>query len=351
MGTTVKLFDREVGQGKPVAIICEAGVTNYGEVEIAKRQVDAFYESGADFLKFQVVPRTESLVSKVTAARLKEELGYDWFQRMKYKELSFEKAREIARYVATGGSPFFATAHENEGLDFLDKEMNQSFFKIGTGEASNYDFLKNVGRRGKPVIISFGFQSDDEVRRAVYTLQDAGAADIVAMHCVSLYPTPYEHVNLSRIEHLRSLLGIPVGFSDHSRGLHMLLAAVALGASVIEKHLTFGKSDPRSSDNPGALLPEEFKEMIKMVRDIEQALRTIPEEERLAALEKGRDWAGQSIVAARELQEGEILTRDLIFFKRPSRGGLQPSALGGIIGRRIRRRIAEDEQIFIADVE
>jgi len=348
---SVTIYNREVGPGKPVIIICEAGVTNYGELELAKRQVDAFYESGADFIKFQVVPQTEALVSKKVAERLKRELGYDWFGRMKYKELSLEKAREIARYVATGGTPFFATAHEEEGLNFLDKEMNQPFFKVGTGEASNYEFLKNIGKRGKPVIISFGFQNDYEIQRAVATLQDAGTPGVVALHCVSLYPTPHERVNLSRIEHLRNLLDVPVGISDHSRGWHALVAGVALGACVVEKHLTFGKNDPRSSDNAGALLPEEFRAMVAHIRDIEKALRQHPEDDRLRALEQARDWAGQSIVAARDLSAGEKLLIESVRFKRPARGGIPPAAVLGIIGKSIKRNIPEDEQIFLEDIE
>jgi len=346
----VTLHNREAGPGKPVVIICEAGVTNYGELDLAKRQVDAFYESGADFIKFQVVPSTEALVSKRVALRLKGELGYDWFSRMKYKELSLEKAREIARYVATGGTPFFATAHEEEGLNFLDKEMSQPFFKVGTGEASNYEFLKNIGKRGKPVIISFGFQNDYEIQRAVATLQDAGARGVVVLHCVSLYPTPHERVNLSRIEHLRNLLDVPVGISDHSMGWHVPVAGVALGACVVEKHLTFGKNDPRSSDNAGALLPEEFRTMVGHIRDIEKALSKNSEDDRLSALSHARDWAGQSIVAARDLSAEETLSEEMLRFKRPGRGGIPPSALLSIVGKKIKKHVPEDEQIFWEDV-
>jgi len=342
---TVKLAGREVGPGQPVYIICEAGVTNYGEMELAKRQVDAAYEARADVVKFQVT-KTENLISKKVAARLQNELGYNWFDRVKYKEFSFDDVRELARYVRTGGYPFFATAHDEEALDFLDREMQVPFFKIGSGESHNGDFLKSIGRRGKPVIISFGLQSDAEAIRAVATLRDAGAKDIIALHCTTLYPTPYDKIDLRRMLHLQEILEVPVGISDHSVGWHVVLAAVGLGACVVEKHLTFGKNDPRSLDNAGALLPHEFKVMVDQIRDLEQALRPIPEDERLRNLEKGRDWAGQSIVAKCDIPAGTVIACDMLAFKRPAKGGLGPEMLGQLLGKKTNVDILADEQIL-----
>lgn len=340
----VKILNREVGPGRPVFIICEGGVTNYGELELAKRQVDAAYEARADIIKFQV-SITENLISKKVAKRLEPELGYDWFSRVKYKEFSFDEARELARYVQTGGMPFFATAHDEEALEFLDKELNQPFLKVGSGEAHNYEFLKSVGRRGKPVIISFGLQSDEEIIKAVEILRDAGAKEIIALHCTTIYPTPYDKTDLPRIKHLQELLGVPVGISDHSIGWHVPLAAVALGACVVEKHLTFGKNDLRSLDNPGALLPQEFKLMVDEIRDIEKSLRPLSKEERLRFLEKGRDWAGQSIVAKRTLSIGTVITAADVTFKRPFKGGLGPEILEKILGKKVKKEILEDEQV------
>ena len=347
---TVKLFDKEVGEGKPVYIICEGGVTNYGELELAKRQVDAAYEARVDVIKFQVTI-TENLISRTVAKRLEKEMGYDWFGRVKYKELSFEKVRTLAEYVNTGGFSFFATAHDEEALAFLDKELNQPFFKIGSGEAHNYDFLRNVGRLRKPVIISFGLQSDIEIIRAVDTLREAGASEIIALHCTTEYPTPYEHIDLSRIQHLRRLLEVPVGISDHSVGWHVVLAAVGLGACVVEKHLTFGKNDSRSLDNAGALLPEEFRHMVSQIRDVEKARRPISEALRLESLRASRDWAGQSIVAARDFLAGERISPNMVHFKRPARGGLPPEMLDTLVGRKTKKAIPQDEQILLEDLE
>lgn len=346
----VRLYkDKEVGPEKPVVVILEGGVTNYGELELAKRQVDAAYEAGADFVKFQVTV-TENLISKKVAKRLEKEMGYDWFARVKYKEFSFDEARELARYVATGGMPFFATAHDEEALDFLDKELNQPFFKVGSGESHNLDFLKDVGSRGKPVIISFGLQSDGEVVKAVETLKKAGAPGIIALHCTTIYPTPYEIVDLTRMDHLRDLLGVPVGISDHSLGSHIVLAAVARRACLVEKHLTFGKHDPRSLDNPGALYPDEFRTMVNQIRDIEKALKPVAEAERMKMLEKGRDWAGQSIVAKRDIKAGEIIGREMITFKRPAKGGLGPERLAEVLGKKAKKEIPEDEQVQLQNL-
>ncbi|MEK7560598.1 MAG: N-acetylneuraminate synthase family protein [Patescibacteria group bacterium] len=343
---SIKLGTNEVGHGKPVYIICEAGVTNYGELELAKRQVDAAYEARADAVKFQVT-KTENLISKKVAARLQNELGYNWFDRVKYKELSFDATRELARYVRTGGYPFFATAHDEEALDFLDRDMGVPFFKVGSGESHNTEFLKNIGRRGKPVIISFGLQSDAEAVRAVETLRDAGAKEIIALHCTTLYPTPYDKIDLGRMLHLRELLGVPVGISDHSVGWHVVLAAVGLGASVVEKHLTFGKNDPRSLDNAGALLPHEFALMVAQIRDVEKARLSTSMEERLAGLEKGRDWAGQSIVALRDIPAGATIARNMLTFKRPAKGGLGPEMLTQVVGKTVKANIPEDEQVLL----
>ena len=347
---TINLAGREVGEGRPVYVICEGGVTNYGKLALAKKQTDAAREARADIVKFQVW-KTENLISKRVAKRLEGELGYDWFSRVKYKEISFDKFKELEKYVNSAGMGFFATAHEDVGLDFLDKDLKQPFFKIGSGEAHNFEFLKNVGQRKKPVIISFGLQSDKEILKAVDTLRSAGTTEIIALHCTTSYPTLYEKADISRMSHLKKMLGVPVGISDHTVGWHVPLAAVALGACVVEKHITFDKNDPRSLDNPGALLPEEFKTMVSQIRDLERALKPMKKKDRANFLESSRDWAGQSIVASRVIMAGSVLKRDMITFKRPAKGGLAPEMAEKIIGKKVRVPIEEDEQILLGHLE
>ena len=331
-----------------VFVICEAGVTNYGVPELAHRQVDVAADSGADAVKFQAW-RTESLVSRPVAERLSDELGFDWFQRMADRELPFEELDRLGRHARDRGLVFFATPHDDASLDFLVGVLDVPCLKVGSGEASNWAFLRRVGESGKPVLISFGLQSDGEARRAVDLLQGAGAAEVIAFHTVSVYPTPPELASLARIPRLAELLGVPIGISDHTVGWHIPLAAVALGAQAIEKHLTFDKSDPRSLDNPGALEPEEFPEMVRQVRELELALLPPPAEDE--RIEHSRGWALQAVVAAGRLEAGHVLTADDVAFKRPGRGGVPAAEVARLLSRRLRRAVEPDEQIRLEDVD
>lgn len=342
----VKLGKKIVGAGKPVFIIVEGGVTNYGNLALAKKQADAAVGAKADAVKFQAW-KTESLVSKKASKALIKELGYDWFKRLKEREMSFANLCKLKKYCTKKGITFFATPHDEESLDFLDKELKTPFFKVGSGESNNYDFLRKVGKKKKPVIISFGLQSNKEAEKAVQTLFSAGAKGVIALHCVTVYPTPHDIVDLSRIQRLQKLLKIPVGISDHSVGWHVPLAAVALGASVIEKHITFDKADPRSLDNPGALLPEEFKIMVAQARDIEKAKMLVSEKKKSKVLKKSRDWALQSIVATQDIKKDTTITRRMICFKRPGKGGILPKDIGKVLGKKAKTFIEEDTQISL----
>ena len=331
-----------------VFVVAEAGVAALGDVELAKQQIDTAVDARVDAIKFQAW-RTESLVSRPVAKRLQGELSYDWFERMRSRELTFDELRELQAYARERGMPFFATPHDDDALAFL-AEIDVPMLKVGSGEAANLPFLRRVGAARKPVLIAFGLQSDDEAKRAVTALQDAGAPEVIALHTTSLYPTPPQFASLDRMARLRDLLGVPVGLSDHTVGWQIPLAAVALGARAIEKHLTFDKADPRSLDNAGALEPDELREFTRQVRDVEQALRPANAAELAAALGTSRDWAEQSIVAARDLAAGIVISEKDVSFKRPGRGGLPPTALDALLGRTLRRGVAVDEQIVLDDL-
>ncbi len=331
-----------------VVVICEAGVTNYGDPALAARQVDVAGDSGSDAVKFQAW-KTENLISKPVAERLSGELGWNWFDRMASRELSEAELLALQERAVGRGLLFFATPHDDASLDFLADELDAPCLKIGSGEASNWRFLRRVAAARKPVMIAFGLQDDDEARRAVELLREAGAPEVIAFHTVSVYPTPPELAALDRIPRLAELLDVPIGISDHTVGWHIPLAAVALGARAVEKHLTFDKTDPRSLDNPGALEPREFAEMTRQIRELERALRPPPEDdERITA---ARDWALQAVVAARALPEHHVLEAADLAFKRPARGGLPASEVERILGRRLCRAIELDEQIKLDDVD
>ena len=328
-----------------VFVICEAGVTNYGEPELAHRQVEAAAAAGCDAVKFQAW-RTESLVSKPVAERLSDELGRNWYERMESRELSWDELRALRDDAQARGLVWFATPHDDASLEFLAGDLDVPCVKVGSGEASNWTFLRRVGAVGKPVLIAFGLQTDAEAQRAVTTLREAGAPEVVAFHTVSAYPTPPQLANLKRIDDLRELLGVPVGISDHTVGWHIPLAAVARGARAVEKHLTFDKADPRSLDNPGALEPGELAAMTRQIRELELALAEPPAD----PLEASRDWALQAVVAARDLAAGHVLAEADFAFKRPARGGVPASEAESLLGRTLRVAVAADEQIRVADL-
>jgi N,N'-diacetyllegionaminate synthase len=330
-------------------VICEAGVTSFGDRDLAHRQVDVAADAGADAVKFQAWV-TEDLVSRPTAARLAPQLGDDWFERLKARELDRPTLRELQAHATERGLTFFATPHDDDSLEFLVSDLDVPILKVGSGEASNWRFLGEIGAAGRPAIISFGLQSDEEAQRAVATLLEAGAPEVLALHCVSLYPTPPAEARLRRIGRLRELLSVPVGISDHSVGWHVLIAAVALGAVSIEKHLTFDKADPRSLDNPGALEPGEFVSMVSQVRELDAALARPADAPPAVTLAESRAWATQSLVAVRDLDAGTVLVSADVRAKRPGLGGIPASDLDAVLGRTLGRAVRADEQIAFDDL-
>lgn len=329
-----------------VFVIAEAGVTNYGDADLAHRQVDAAADAGADAVKFQAW-RTDELVSRVAAERHAAELGHDWFQRMAERELSQEALRDVHAHAGERGITFFATAHDAPSLEFLVEELDVPLLKVGSGEASNWDFLRIVGDAGRPVFISFGLQSDAEAARGVEILRKAGAPDVVVLHTVTVYPTPTGLADLGRLRRLRECVGAPVGLSDHTVGAHVALAAVALGACAIEKHLTFDRLDPRSQDNPGALEPAEWIEFIHEIREVEEALGEPDGTALAAALGRSRDWALQALVAAVDLAAGTVVERSHLKAKRPLHGGIPASELEHVVGRTLARAVKQNDQLTL----
>ncbi|MFN2468610.1 MAG: N-acetylneuraminate synthase family protein [Gaiellaceae bacterium] len=327
-----------------VFVIAEAGVTNYGDVELAHRQVDAAADAACDAVKFQSWS-TADLVSRPVAKRLEGELGRDWYSRLEERELTRDDLREVRDHAHDRGLVFLATAHDSASVGFLVEGLDVPWLKIGSGEASNLRFLREVGSAGRPVLIAFGLSSDEEAVRAVETLRQSGAPEVIALHTVSIYPTPAPLARLDRIGRLRELLGVPIGISDHTVGWHVPLAAVALGACAIEKHLTFDKADPRSLDNPGALEPAELAELVRQVREVEAALLPVADQDYEAAVADSRDWALQAVVAARSLEAGTTLAEADLAFKRPARGGIPACEADSLLGRTLRRPVEADEQI------
>lgn len=335
----VNLNGRLVGDSESVYIVAEGGLTNWGNLELAKKQVDLAMAAGCDAIKFQA-NTTEELISK--------KMSPYWYKRVKYKELSHDKLKELWEYCRVRNIQCFITAHVDVDLDFIDRELNVPFFKIGSGESVNYDFLRNVGSRGKPVIISLGLHlNDEEILKSVRTLEEAGTKDIIICHCNTIYPTPPAISSLGIIAKLRKMFDYPIGYSDHTVGWHMPIAAVALGVCLIEKHISFDKTDKRSLDCPGSCEPEDLKQMVNQVREVEAAMKDNPL--RLEKIKLARKWAQQSIVAKRDILRGSVITEDMLAYKRPGKG-LSPDKAQEIIGRTVNKDILEDELILESDI-
>lgn len=336
---TIHLNGRAVGDGHPVYIIAEGGLTNWGDLNLAKKQVDAAMAAGCDAIKFQA-QTTEMLVSR--------KVDPYWYRRLKYKELSYDALRELWAYCSVRNIQCFITAHTDVDLDFLDRELNVPFFKVGSGESLNLEFLENAGSRGKPVIMSLGLHlTDEEMQESVRAIERGGCHDIIILHCNTVYPTPPTISDLAMITRLKTMFPYPIGYSDHTVGWHIPIAAVALGATVIEKHLSFDKDDKRSFDCPGSGTPEDWKRIVNDIRDVEAALLDRAGG-RISHIEQARRWARQSIVAARDIAEGEVISRDMLLLKRPG-VGLGPDAIDRIVGKKSMRAIEADTLIKDGD--
>ncbi len=267
-------------------IIAEAGVNHNGDPDTALRLCDAAKDAGADIVKFQTW-KTESLMLDSTplAEYQKSEDMADGsqFAMAKALELPYNAFIKIRDHCSKIGIAFLSTPDEEDSLDFLTDIMGLEMIKIGSGEVTNIPFLSRAGMKKKDIILSTGMSALVEVEAAFAALKDNGARSISLLHCTSNYPAPYREVNLKAIKSLKEHFGVPVGYSDHTEGIEVAIAAVALGAVIIEKHLTTGRSQP-GPDHKASIEPHEFKRMVDAIRNIEEALgdgikRSQPSEE------------------------------------------------------------------------
>lgn len=323
------IADKIVGKDCPTFIIAEAGVAHFGSIEKAFKLVDLASTAGADAVKFQIF-NTKTLISNQSA---------EWQERLITKELPQTAFKEIQSYCTKRGILFLATAHDEPSLDFLDT-LNVPAYKIGSGEVSNWKFIKDIASRGKPVILSTGMYKKDDIRHAIDTMISAGNADIALLHCVTSYPTPPEEVNLKAIQTIADDFKIITGYSDHTEGFHFPVTAVALGAKIIEKHITLDFNVPNAQDWKVSCGPDNLHLMIQQIRDIEVGLGT--GEKMIGASErKSLAWARKSLVASRNLTKGEKVSPDGIVSKRPGTG-ISPSDIGKVLGRVLKKDITRD---------
>lgn len=326
-------------------IIAEAGVNHNGSLDMAKKLVDIAKDCGADIVKFQTA-KLDSLVSKNArmADYQRTNIGVEESQKDMLKRLllSFEDFVELAQYCHEVGIRFLSTPFDIESIHFLNNM--QDIWKVPSGEITNYPYLIEIGKTGKNVILSTGMAEMEEISSAIKVLTDNGTTDLTLLHCTTEYPAPIKNVNLRVMETMKEKFGYPVGYSDHTQGIEVDIAAAALGATVIEKHFTLDRSLP-GPDHKASLEPNEFKEMVEGIRKIELALGT--SEKRLSEVEvKNRLVARKSIVAKKAIRAGTILTVDNITTKRPGYG-INPMKWNEVIGTVAIRDFEEDELIEI----
>lgn len=329
---------------KQVCIIAEAGVNHNGDINIAKRLVDEAKRAGADIVKFQT-SKLESLVSKYAkmADYQKENIGKEMSQREMLKKLllTYEEFRELADYCNEVGIQFLSTPFDLDSVEFLEK-LGCTIWKIPSGEITNYPYLVKIARTGKPIILSTGMCTLEEVEAAYSLLKEHGAGEITLLHCTTQYPTPYGDVNLKAMLSMQEIFGCAVGYSDHSLGIEVPIAAVAMGATVIEKHFTLDRN-MEGPDHKASLEPNELLKMVESIRNIELALGD--GEKKPAASEiSNKAVARKSIIASRDICEGEELTEENITTKRPG-DGLSPMRWNEVIGTKAVRNFKEDELI------
>ena len=326
-------------------IIAEAGVNHNGSLETAKQLVRTAKECGADIVKFQTA-KLDSLVSKFAemADYQKANIGKTESQKEMLAKLllSFDDFTELAAYCKEVGILFLSTPFDIESIYFLN-DM-QDIWKIPSGEITNYPYLVEIAKTGKRIILSTGMCELDEIRATVKVLKDNGADDITILHCTTEYPVPLSEVNLNVMETLRKEFGCKIGYSDHTKGIEISLAAVAMGAEVIEKHFTLDRNMP-GPDHKASLEPNELKALVESIRNIELA-KGSAEKKPTASELKNRAVARKSIVAARSIKRGEIFTEENLTTKRPG-DGISPMKWNDVIGMAAKRDFMEDELIEI----
>ncbi len=329
-------------------IIAEAGVNHNGSIENAFKLVDAAVDAGVDYVKFQTF-KAEKLVSK-DAKKAEYQIqntgdtDSSQFAMLKKLELSPEQHEELIKYCNQKGIQFFSTAFDLDSLQYL-KDIGLDLVKIPSGEITNYPYLKLAAKLFDRVILSTGMSTMEDISAAVQVFLEKGISieDITILHCNTEYPTPFEDVNLKAMLYIGDKLGTSIGYSDHTLGIEVPVAAVALGATMIEKHFTLDKT-MEGPDHIASLEPKELKNMVTAIRNIEKSISGSGIKEPSASEMKNIAIARKSIVASKTIAKGDILTEENITTKRPG-SGINPMKWNEIIGRTAQRDYFTDDLI------
>jgi len=348
--TPIEIAHRKVGPGQPCFIIAEAGVNHNGDLPLAKRLVDAAVAAKADAVKFQTF-KAQRLVTRMAPKAAYQARatggGESQYEMLRRLELSAQAHRELLGLCQAQGILFMSTPFDEESADLLDG-LGVAVFKIPSGELTNLPLLTHVARKGRPMIVSTGMSTLEEVELAVRTMEESGNRAMILLHCVSSYPADPADANLRAMETLAETFQVPVGYSDHTPGIEVAIAAVARGACVIEKHFTLDRRLP-GPDHRASLEPNGLTALVRGIRVVESALghgrkEPAPSEADTAAI------ARKSLVAARDLARGTKLRREDIAIKRPGTG-LQPALHSEVVGRVINQDVSADTLLSLEMLE
>jgi N-acetylneuraminate synthase/N,N'-diacetyllegionaminate synthase len=324
----IEVAGRRIGPGEPCYVIAEGGVSHFGQMAKARQLIDMAKDGGADVYKTQHY-RTDRLVGPSAP---------DWRERLRSKEMPDAAIGEMQAYCCERQVPFLCTPHDEEALEFLDKVLDIPAFKIGSGEVENWPFLANVARRGKPMIVSTGMYRIDQIKDMIKVVADNGCTQLAILHCVTSYPADPSLINLKVMDQIREFFTGPVGYSDHTEGTAVPLAAVALGADIIEKHITIDRDVPNAQDWKVSCDPSNFARFVADIRAIEQARgggpKVLTEYEQRSIL-----WARKSLTAAVDIPAGATITENMLIAQRPG-SGMPASRLSELLGRQAAGPIA-----------
>lgn len=327
-------------------VIAEAGVNHNGDIELATRLVDAAYDAGADYIKFQTFKADNLVTAKARKADYQEkQTGAEesQYSMLKKLELSYRDFMVLNDYCRVKGISFLSTPFDEESIGFLH-ELGMQVWKIPSGEVTNYPYLVKIAETHKPIIMSTGMCTLEDVETAIRVLSLNGCGPITLLHCTTEYPAPYAEVNLRAMETLRSTFNLPVGYSDHTQGIVIPIAAVAMGAIVLEKHFTLDRT-MEGPDHKASLEPAELKAMIEAIRCVEVALGDGVKNPTDSEL-RNMVIARKSIVAMKPIGDGERFTSENITAKRPG-SGISPMRWNEVLGQFAKRSFEEDELIEV----
>ena len=327
-------------------IIAEAGVNHNGDIHMAKELIDAAADAGADLVKFQTFSADRLVTAyakKADYQNLTTDAAESQHQMLRRLELDAGMHHTLMAHCAARGIGFFSTGFDIESVNLL-VSLGQDHFKIPSGEITNLPYLRHIGALGRRILVSTGMATLGEVEAAVEVLEAAGTAraNMVVLHCTTEYPTPMGEVNLRAMQSMGNALGVAVGYSDHTVGIEVSVAAVALGAQVIEKHFTLDRNLP-GPDHKASLEPAELAAMVKAIRNVEVALGDGIKRPTSSEI-KNRPIVRKSLVAIRPIARGDVFGENNMAVKRPGTG-LSPMRWDEVLGRQAQRNYAADEQI------